>query len=362
MMLELLKKLSTTSLVSLGMGILSLFILLLGSAVNAQDQPQLLQTLWHLTRDKWPWVVALVTVSTVTSWSHVVLLHHRNLGILPHTTQQAILLTVALSLVLIIGIPLGWLALGSVVIQVLTVVVTNTVSSFFTKPKELDTIERATSDDPGMLDVGAASAQSIWSGYLEIILSNGAMDARKIRHQTQPCDCGTLGHPSPEFKNVYGANSIVLPVLFELAPLDGDVPEGVATEAELAIHFPECESLKVHPELHVEPVTNDRAGVKGRSYGQHTVYSLLRSDSDDDARVFFPMEWATPISTVKSMNLEDSMLRVQLKAFCARFDQLVSQSQNHSHEIKLVKGLSRGDVGRAIIDAVREEQNRLQAV
>uniref|UniRef100_UPI00406992DB Endolysin,Stimulator of interferon genes n=1 Tax=Salpingoeca macrocollata TaxID=1924736 RepID=UPI00406992DB len=216
--------------------------------------------------------------------------------------------------------------------------------------------------DPGMLDVGAASAQSIWSGYLEIILSNGAMDARKIRHQTQPCDCGTLGHPSPEFKNVYGANSIVLPVLFELAPLDGDVPEGVATEAELAIHFPECESLKVHPELHVEPVTNDRAGVKGRSYGQHTVYSLLRSDSDDDARVFFPMEWATPISTVKSMNLEDSMLRVQLKAFCARFDQLVSQSQNHSHEIKLVKGLSRGDVGRAIIDAVREEQNRLQAV
>lgn len=163
-------------------------------------------------------------------------------------------------------------------------------------------LERAVSDSLSAIDVGAGSAQSFWSGYLEDILKN--FRDREI-HGPENSVCGTIGHTS------FDTSLFLYPRLIILVPLNCDMVDNI--EESLPRLRNHCPTLMLTP-WSVKDFVVDRAGVRSRSMGKHSIYSIDTGVS----KTLFAMEWATPCRTMKKMNMSSNELAIQVEAFYHR--------------------------------------------
>ncbi len=160
-------------------------------------------------------------------------------------------------------------------------------------------LERAVSDKPAAIDVGAASAQSFWSGYLEDVLED--FRGRIIRGPGDSVH-GTMGRSSLE------AGVFLFPRLVILIPQNCDVIDDI--EGNLPRMREHCPTLTLTNKF-VKDVVVHRAGVQGRSMGKHCIYSIEAGGR----KTLFPMEWATPCRTMEKMRMSTSDLAIQVEAF-----------------------------------------------
>jgi len=143
--------------------------------------------------------------------------------------------------------------------------------------------------------VGAASAHGFWTGYLQDV-------AEAIR------DAGGVGR---EVAGVLPAKHQQLDRVYVLIP--GDCQTEIVADAartenakwlELGVELTEC---------HVKPIVVNRSGVRRRTLGKHSIYTVKGAEPNDDISI--ALEFASPLRTLSEMGLPPDRLRVQGEAF-----------------------------------------------
>lgn len=217
----------------------------------------------------------------------------------------------------------------------------------FKAPDKQEILERAVEENPALIDIGAASSDSFWYGYLADVLPQtdilpGFQNRQIMRGDN---NLGTVESPMT-------APLHLIPKLFIL--VSSDVPEG-KIEDNISQFQQACPTL-TPTGIVIAPLSVDRAGVKGRELGKHSLYTITCGE----VKHLFAMEWASPCRTMQKMGMPEEDLNIQIEALYERLTKVCKGRPGGEH-VEFILGRTSKEALKALHVRISSEMSTVSS-